>query len=489
MNKEYHAVFLGGNKSLVGGRIIAGYRLRTALLQYGYEMLVLDSAVSMTGSELMSLLKNVVTDKTCVLGVSTVWLDSFFSTIDWINDDFFKSIKEQFPKLLIVAGGPESSWVPGATIIYNNSDWVLNGFSDEAFPKLLEYLHGKDSNLKYIKDHNGKKNIHSNKFYQISKPDDIETIFYKEDGFLPCQPIPLEISRGCIFRCSFCTHPFQGAKDYDSYIRTPESIARELKRNYELFGTTRYSIMDDTFNDSIEKLERLERAIDIAKLPSFEFQSYIKPELLVTKPAMIKKLANLGLRAGFVGIESMNNLSRKSMHKGMDIDRVCDAIRELNTISKSKMHASFITGLPHDTVDDIVKSKEFLLKNIDNLFRSWKFRPLIMYYNRELQGLSEIDKNPEKFGYTIVKKNPGSFAIWENKNMTFYQAKELSEKINKESLPFMKVSGWLVPLAWHLDIPDSIVETSLLTDLDLLKLGKENNRERAIQILKCNKLI
>jgi hypothetical protein len=168
---------------------------------------------------------------------------------------------------------------------------------------------------------------------------------------------------------------------------------------------------------------------------------------------------------------------------------VCDAIRELNTISKSKMHASFITGLPHDTVDDIVKSKEFLLKNIDNLFRSWKFRPLIMYYNRELQGLSEIDKNPEKFGYTIVKKNPGSFAIWENKNMTFYQAKELSEKINKESLPFMKVSGWLVPLAWHLDIPDSIVETSLLIDLDLLKLGKENNRERAIQILKCKKLI
>jgi radical SAM superfamily enzyme YgiQ (UPF0313 family) len=483
MNKEYHAVFLGGNKSLVGGRIIAGYRLRTALSQYGYEMLVLDSAVSMTTSELMSLLKNVITDKTRVLGVSTVWLDAFLSTIEWINDDFFKLVREQFPKLLIVAGGPESSWVPGATTIYNNSDWVLNGFSDEAFPKLLEYIHGKHSNLKYIKDHNGKKNIHSNTFYQISNPDDIETVLYKEDGFLPHQPIPLEISRGCIFRCSFCDHPFQGAKDYDSYIRTPESIARELKRNYELFGTTRYSIMDDTFNDSIEKLERLERAIDIAKLPSFEFQSYIKPELLVTKPIMIKKLTNLGLKAGFAGIESMNNLSRKSMRKGMDIDRVCDAIRELNATANSKIHASFITGLPHDTIDNINKTKEFLFKNVDTLFRSWKFRPLIMYYNRELQGLSEIDKNPEKFGYTIVKKNPGSFAIWKNENMTFQEAKSLSDEVNKESLPFMKLGGWLIPLAWHLNIDNNIIETALVKDLNLLKLGKESSRAHAMNIL------
>ena len=70
--------------------------------------------------------------------------------------------------------------------------------------------------------------------------DELETEYELEDNFKDFQPLPLEVSRGCIFKCAFCSHPFLGKKSYD-YIRSPESLAKEIKRNYELFKTTRYS--------------------------------------------------------------------------------------------------------------------------------------------------------------------------------------------------------------------------------------------------------
>ena len=354
MKKIYHAIFFGGNPQLTGGRNIAGYRLRTSLRNHGYELLVVDTAPLMKPEEIIKLLENTVTAETLVLGFSTVWLDSFNwevweDPITWITDSFFNTVKEKFPNVKIVAGGTGGTHVRGAKLISDHSSWIFNGFSDDSFYRLLDLLTNKpDHGLQY-KLENGKSIVDSNVTHQIPNPDYVETIFETDDLFYDHQPMPLEVSRGCIFRCSFCSHPFQGAKDWDSYIRTPENLAEELRRNYDMFGTTRYSLMDDTFNDSIEKLDRLHRAIDLAKLPKFEFMSYIKAELLVTKPEMIPKLKELGCKAGYIGLESMNNQSRKIIKKGMDIDRVIDSLYKLRQDADTRIQASFIVGLPEES--------------------------------------------------------------------------------------------------------------------------------------------
>ena len=288
--KEYDAIYVGGN--VYGGRIIAGYRLRTELRKHGYDMLVVDSATFMSLNDFKELLAKVITEKTLLIGFSTIWMNGFRNQgFDWCTDDFFNHIRTSYPKVKLVCGGPQKfNVVTKSDVVYRNCDWVFRGFSDDSFPKFLDYLTEKPTHgFKYFIE-DGKKVISSNELFPVAHPDDIETVFELEDNFLPDQPIPLEVSRGCIFHCTFCHHPFQAIKDPDKYIRTPESLANELKRNYELFGTYRYQLMDDTFNDSMEKLDRLHRAVDIAKLPKFEFVSYIKPELLVTKPEMVSKL-------------------------------------------------------------------------------------------------------------------------------------------------------------------------------------------------------
>lgn len=487
MTEIYHGVILGGNKGLVGGRNIAGFRLRTEARKYGYNILVLDSSVSMSEEELEALLEVVITSETLILGISTVWLNGYDSLnpIPWINESFFMRIKNKFKNIRLIAGGPDGNWVLGSFSLRYHADWVLNGFSDVSFVRLLDYISGKsNTKMKYTLGNHNKKIINSNTMYQIEKPNDIETVFEKDDDFEPYQPIPLEVSRGCIFRCSFCNHPFQGAKDYDSYIRTPDNIANELRRNYELFGTTRYSIMDDTFNDSVEKLDRLKRAIEIAKLPDFKFQAYIKPELLVTKPEMIPMLADLGLASGFVGIESLQDEARRAIRKGMGIDRVLDAIVKLNSSAKTKMSAGFIIGLTGDSLDDNQRTYEYLVKHRHTLFRSWIFHHLTLFYDGQLNGFSEIDKYPEKFGYTITKKVPSGFAAWENKHMTSVQASDLAKELNAKSENVMLTAGWQVPLAWHLNIDEMDVELKPIKELRLVHHGRISNREHAIKTLK-----
>lgn len=483
----YHGIILCGSRHELAGRNIAGFRLRTAAKKFGYNILVIDSATAMTSLELERLLDNVITEKTLMLGVSTLWLDLMENnSIEWIKDDTIRMIKLKYKTLKIVAGGGDGLRLSGAARIYAACDWFLSGFSDDSFPKLLRLLDGHvDNGLKYMIGPDLKKVVDSNKFHQISHPNEIETIFEAEDGFLAHQPIPLEVSRGCIFRCAFCTHPFQGKKDFSSYIRTPENLAVELRRNYELFGTTRYSIMDDTFNDSIEKLDRLERAIEIAQLPNFEFQAYIRPELLVTKPQMIDQLVRLGLRGGFCGIESFNNRARKIVGKGTDINKVLDALYKLCEVgSNVKLHGSVIAGLPGDSIEDIHRWQEFFVNNQSKLFKSWIYAPLGMFLNNKLEGESAFEKDPEKYGYKIIQKNPNAFMKWENEHTSFSEVIELTKKLYEQSYPIMTPGGWHLSSAWNNGLSEEDINLKTFKDLNLDQRGRALVRQRAVDTLK-----
>jgi hypothetical protein len=492
---SYHSIILSGTRHESSGRGIGGYRLRTAAEKFGYSSLVIDSALSMTSDELESVLENNITDKTLMLGISTVWLnapDHPNIKPDWINKEFFDRIKSKYLKLKIVAGGVGLLKLEGSKEIYDASHWHVTGFSDDSYPRLLMFLDGKSGHkLKYFVDSNGRRTIDSNRAHQIQNPNDIETVLIKDDNFLSHQPIPLEVSRGCIFRCVFCNHPFQGAKDYDSYMRTPENIAIELKRNYDLFGTTRYSLMDDTFNDSYEKLDRLERAIELAKIPNFEFQCYLKPELLVTKPKMINQLTRIGLVGGFAGIESLNDRARKEMNKGMNVKRVLDSLQNLMSINnKAKLTAGLIVGLPGDTYDDIYKWQDFFIETQDSLFKSWKYSVLGIYTmsvnEQDNTNLSPIEKNPEKYGYTILKSNPGNYAHWQNEHMNLKEAFQFSKKLNLDTNNIAKVGGWTVSSCWHLNESEENMSIKTLNELNITERLAIQARKRAVEIV--NKL-
>jgi radical SAM superfamily enzyme YgiQ (UPF0313 family) len=493
---EYHAILLAGKSDDHAGRSIGGFRLRTAAKRIGYDVLVLDAASRMTMEELKSVLKNVITDKTLAFCLSTQWYNPMHNAdvTEWLCDDFFDYLKSTYPNVTIVAGGAGALKMPKSSLIYKNTDWFVSGFADESFPLVLKKLDPQENTytsdkIRYMKV-DGKYMVDSDNFHRILVPNNLETVLYKSDNFLEHQPIALEVSRGCIFKCSFCSFPYQGAKSYDEYMRTPENIANELRRNYDLFKTTRYVVMDDTFNDSIEKLDRLERAIELAKLPNFEFVSYIRPELLATKPEMCVQLARMGFRGGLVGIESQGKAARKVIGRGMDIERTFDAIRNLTSqSSKIKMTSSNIVGLPGDTEDDILRYSEYYSRNTDNLFVSWVFTPLNIYHydnfkkTTDLNVASDIEKDPQKFGYTVGKKF-GPVYEWKNEHMDYYKAKQIAKHVNIKYYHMGKTGGWELASGWHVGESDNNMDELTQGHLFFKERIDQSARDRAIEQVK-----
>lgn len=452
---DYHSIIIGSTAFDYNGRPLGPYRLRTACLKSGYNVKIIDFGFSLNSEQMLSLLSSLITDKTLVLGISSAWLAFNDNANQWFCLEFFARFKSLYPTIKIVFGGTRNM---SKSLGYDIADWRFTGFSDISFPLLLDKLSGKDVNLKFMFDKNLKKVIHSDQQYIVENMDEIETELIKEDNFLRYQPFTLELSRGCIFKCAFCSHPFLGKKSYE-YIRSPESIARELKRNYELFGMTRYMLADDTFNDSMEKLDRLDRAIELSGVPNFEFTCYLRGELLVTKSEMIPKLKHLGLRGYHIGLESFNSTARKSIGKGMDVEKVLDAVRNLNSNSKAKGHTSLIIGLPEDTEDDFFKWEEYLEKNVDSLFQSWRHYTLGLTKPQDGTAYSLIEQDPEKYGYTTWSDNNEQFYNWSHvSGMTYEKAVNISNKLNSQGLKYWKLGGWDIATAWFTGLTDSEIE-------------------------------
>jgi hypothetical protein len=354
----------------------------------------------------------------------------------------------------------------------------LTGFADIGFVELLKHLQGKNPLLEYKVDSEGCKIIDCNEHYRVVHMDDLETVFEKGDDFQSHQPISLEVSRGCIFTCSFCSHPFLGKK-HDEYIRSPESLAKELRRNYELFGTTRYQIMDDTFNDSMEKLDRLERAIELARLPQFEFCGYIRAELIATKPEMIPKLRQLGIRGGTIGLESLNPEARRAIGKGMDIERVFDALANFKAHSRVLLHTGMIIGLPGDTIEDAYAWAERFKR--DKLLSVWTFNALGLTHDKEGKGVSVFDRDPEKWGYEIVGYNPDSWTVrWRNnRGVVEHEASRAAAAINEEAVKINTAGGFGVGTYWYVGATDEQLETVTHWNMATGHKGNISGRARA----------
>lgn len=463
----YDAIIIGGFY-VPQGMSLGPYRLRTEAERAGFSVKVIEHAWDFTSEGIVEYLSQFITEKTKILGISINWLYHLNET-KWLNDHTIKLIKEKYTKVKIILGASHYTNIPELTPKY--IDYYVWGFGEVAFLELIK------GNYPIFEIHDGYKMIRADTYY-VKPTMDIDNIFKKEDGFKSNEPIAFETARGCIFSCEFCTEVFIGKKKND-YIRDVDNMAEELIRNYDLFGTHRYILTDPTLNDSVEKLERILRAIEKSKIDNFECVSYVRPELLVTKPEMIGLFKQMGLKGTHFGIESLNNKSRKIIKKGMDIERVLDASRKLRE-SGCSIHATFIMGLPHDTIDDFFKWHYFLEKNIDTLYQSWIFHPLGV--GNEKDNVSGFTKTIFDHGYTITGKQDTKWLSWKRTSdgLTYDIVCDLVKNINSKSMEVIRYAGWTVANGWMLNLPDDVIYNQTLSQSGYFKKLLEYKHNKSI---------
>jgi len=398
---------------------------------------------------IIKILNKFVNENTLWVGFSSTFFDSnpvvdnvprgvYDESISFTNEKIDK-IKSTVYSInnncKFILGGAKASFLK----ISNFIDYYVEGYADNSIIELTRYLENKNPFFQFTSNPDGSKSVTNDRTASSFNFSNYGFSWQVEDGILPEEALPIEISRGCIFKCAFCTYPLNGKKKLD-YIKSPDVLVDEFKRNYELFGTTKYIYSDDTHNDSVEKLEILYDKV-YSKLPfKISFGSYIRLDLLRAHPHTIDLLKESGLTSCFFGIESINYLANKSIGKGMKTENIIDTLNLLkDKWADVFKEAGFIIGLPNDSEDDICKwldlvtDKEFPLDRIS-------LSPLRIYKGSKNIWSNLIELDPESYGYNFT-----SSIDWKNnKGLTRKASYDIVNRYNQSPKTKTKLNWFTV---------------------------------------------
>jgi radical SAM superfamily enzyme YgiQ (UPF0313 family) len=420
-------------------RAIGAYQLANFLRERDISVQVIDFTDSFSTQELIGAVEKFIGENTRVIGVSSTFYQQEVSnrdlkdnksyhrgSIGFLPDNIVNLItyiKNNHPKIKrIIGGGNSNNFIKDPLF-----DVVVHGYAEQVF---LEYL-----TKKHIYPKVGSTEIVNGDGLKFDI-EHLRHVWTKNDCILPNETLPIEISRGCIFKCKFCGYPLNGKKKFD-YLRSPDMIVEEIIDNYEKYGTTNYLFADDTFNDSTYKLEELHKKI--TQLPfKINFTTYLRLDLLYAHREQLPLLKDLGLRSAFFGIESLNDKTAKFIGKGLDSNKVKDFLLELkHNIWKEdiSMLCTFIVGLPHEDISSTDRSFQWIKEA--GLNSAWA--PLSINPNHRYK--SDIAINYEKYGYKLLDADRGT---WINNIMSSEDAVEAANRYNSEAFPNNFITSWIL---------------------------------------------
>jgi hypothetical protein len=278
--------------------------------------------------------------------------------------------------------------------------------------------------------------------------------------------VPLEIARGCAFNCAFCTYDKKSS--FDTY-KHPTELREYLVRIYDTYGITKYTILDDLYNDSKEKVRVMYDEV-WSKLPfTPEWTSYLRLDMIWNDPDSAEFLLHSGCKAGSFGIETLHNVAGRLVGKGLGKERILETLTRLKNVWKDEIwiHALMIMGLPGEPEESLLNTVEWL--QTTDLVNSHHANPLYLTApSRSITGknIDTISSIPEKFGITWL-----SNSSWTNQQgVSFNRAAEIAKLCDTGHI---NLSHFDYPEIRRLGIShNELMKIKHSSELDLLLAGK-----------------
>lgn len=444
-------------------RYLGPYQIAWHLRSAGYSTQVLDFLYFMTKEQRISLFKKFITSETKIVGYAPfAMIESDQQFVSGKNTLFeiLLEIKENFPWVKIITGG---QWVRDFLKVgYKAINFKLDAiFKDEGEQSVLDYCNHifKNSPAPVFQLGAG-----GNKIYMPSAPFDIQSCTMKfaiNDFVLPGESLPLELSRGCIFKCKFCQYPNIG-KDKDDFNKSMDCVKESLISNYELFGTTRYHITDDTLNSHRERTKNFHEMVNKLFF-KIEYIGYVRMDLLDIWPEQVDLLPESGLISCHFGIESFDEEACRMIGKGWGAKNNKRFLTYLGEKWKDDViiNCSMIAGLAKETEKEWEASNTWLS---ESKVHDWHFNKL--YLSRNL-GISEFEKEPEKYGYRFVNN------LWETDYVDEKRAREWCDHNKKNSMSKRLPSVWNFSAVRNLGLEKDFILKS--NYLEIKKIRQEQN--------------
>ncbi|MFC1539817.1 B12-binding domain-containing radical SAM protein [Candidatus Latescibacterota bacterium] len=299
-------------------------------------------------------------------------------------------LKKIYPESRVLIGGIHASLMPED--FSEVADHVIIGEADEIIIDIVE-------------------NKYQEKVIQGSRIEDMDTlpvINYKLlEGYENLKTVPIMTSRGCPFNCNFCSVTKIFGRKFRK--QSPQRIITEIENVLTYFKNKGFFFYDDNLTADRKRIDKL---CDMLIEKNLEISWFAQVRADLSKdPDLISKMVKAGLRWVYIGFESINDETLKTLNKSQTKSDIEKAIRVFHQCGVN-IHGMFMFGEDHDTVEDISRTVEFAKENEIDTVQFMILTPLpgTEYYKKIEQEKRLIHKNWDYYN--------GMFVVFLPKNMS-----------------------------------------------------------------------
>ncbi len=347
-----------------------------------------------------------------------------YSTNMYTIKNISKMIKAKDPDKIIVIGGPETNRVH-EYITWECIDYSVIGDGEDTFLQLVEALRNSKTDVRSIKGlfYKNKRNneIVNTGDNTIVRLDDLPFPDFNNIDFQKYKwsAIPIEFSRGCINKCSFCVDILLKNK---YRFKSGKRVFEEIMHFVNL-GHTYFAFMDSLLNGNMKELENfcdliIENGINNGENKiTWEANVCIRKEMTFE---LLDKMKKAGCNCLHYGVESGSDDVLKIMNKKTTVSLINEVLK--NTyLAGIKVNIYMLLGFPTETEDNFKETLNFIETNKKYINYIYAGEGCVIFLN------SDLYKNPEKYGIywkTEEHKN--------NKDGHNWYSKETSLEIRRE---------------------------------------------------------
>lgn len=307
-----------------------------------------------------------------------------------------KTVKDISPSTRVVLGGQHPTFSP-EDFLDCGVDYIVRGEGEKTFAELVDVLEQRPAN---VNDLAGIAVVEGKRCYttrsrpqiqdldSIAVPDRALVARFKHAYYKGRNVATVLTSRGCPYRCSFCTIWKFFASTYRQ--RSSESVRREI----EALDTDMIHMADDTFMyDTAWSWRMLEALRSLSKPRQYKF--WVRPDIVVRNPELLRAWVEIGLRTACIGLESCDSGALARMHKGTTLETNNKALEILLSLG--------VEIVPNFIISPSYEAKDF--NRLASYVRHWQFSAPVFTVLTPLVGTDFYDEmrdhivetRPEKY--------------------------------------------------------------------------------------------
>ncbi|MFH0961569.1 MAG: radical SAM protein [archaeon] len=182
---------------------------------------------------------------------------------------------------------------------------------------------------------------------------------YSGRGLIPERSVPIVTSRGCPYKCTFCSIHLHMGRRFRAH--SPEYVVRHIRLLYEKYGVRNFHFEDDGLSLDRKRFEKiLDLLIKSGMRIKWDAPNGVRADSLDRK--LIGKMKKSGCFQVKIGIESGNQrILDGVVRKNLSLGKVVSVAKECKEAGLN-CAAFYVIGFPGETIRNMEETSEFALR-------------------------------------------------------------------------------------------------------------------------------